>query len=867
MIPRSRAALTLVAVLALLAPGRLAATPADDEPAAVSEVRIHGNQRIESAVIRSAVRTLAGEPLDRARLRDDVKSVWNLKYFQDVEVQVDASPEGPVVTFVVAEKPLVRKIEITGASEIEDEDLRKEVEVKPYNMLDRQAMRRSEKKLQSKYADKGFYLAEINARTAPASGPNEVDVVFDVNEHAKVEVRRISFQGNQALSDDELRAVMGTREQSLLSFLTSEGTYKEETFQRDLLVLQSLYYSKGYINVRIGRPAVTMTPDRRAILVNIPVEEGEPYDYGEIGVGGDLLGDRDKVQPLVTLKKGARFSSQDLQKVMLAVQDHFRDLGYAYAQVSPRTAVDPQARTVDIDFVVTPGAKVTVERIEVIGNTKTRDKVIRRELRVSEGDYYSGTAVRTSKGRVTALGFFESVDITSRQGSAADTMILEVAVKERATGTFQVGLGFSNSEGLLLNGNINQNNLFGWGTSGAFMVQWSKLRRIFDLSYSDPYFLDTKWTAAFDIFNTLQIYGLLFDRTATGGTITGGYELFEDFRMFVTYTLQKVGVEPGSASSVVLANRFRGGLTSSVKTSFNYDRRDNRLFPTAGYLLSASAEFAQPFFFSQNVFQRYIGIARYYRPLPWGAGVQDEPDGGIYRLASRQPGAPERAVLRGRHQLAARLRLPHRGAAGARWQPPRPAAEPRHRGRQQGAAEQLGARIPAAGRGRTARGRVLRRRQRLGREPELARHGRRRAVRTPHVRGRRGALVHAAGTAALRVGLRAHAPARRSRFALRVHDREFLLGRLCPGPLVSRRPFLRKTNADSPSGWPPRHTTGSGIAGAPGGRGRGRPWPATASCPQAAEMSRPRFFLTMATMRHASRISRKRATRSGSGSA
>jgi len=618
MIPRSRAALTLVAVLALLAPGRLAATPADDEPAAVSEVRIHGNQRIESAVIRSAVRTLAGEPLDRARLRDDVKSVWNLKYFQDVEVQVDASPEGPVVTFVVAEKPLVRKIEITGASEIEDEDLRKEVEVKPYNMLDRQAMRRSEKKLQSKYADKGFYLAEINARTAPASGPNEVDVVFDVNEHAKVEVRRISFQGNQALSDDELRAVMGTREQSLLSFLTSEGTYKEETFQRDLLVLQSLYYSKGYINVRIGRPAVTMTPDRRAILVNIPVEEGEPYDYGEIGVGGDLLGDRDKVQPLVTLKKGARFSSQDLQKVMLAVQDHFRDLGYAYAQVSPRTAVDPQARTVDIDFVVTPGAKVTVERIEVIGNTKTRDKVIRRELRVSEGDYYSGTAVRTSKGRVTALGFFESVDITSRQGSAADTMILEVAVKERATGTFQVGLGFSNSEGLLLNGNINQNNLFGWGTSGAFMVQWSKLRRIFDLSYSDPYFLDTKWTAAFDIFNTLQIYGLLFDRTATGGTITGGYELFEDFRMFVTYTLQKVGVEPGSASSVVLANRFRGGLTSSVKTSFNYDRRDNRLFPTAGYLLSASAEFAQPFFFSQNVFQRYIGIARYYRPLPWG---------------------------------------------------------------------------------------------------------------------------------------------------------------------------------------------------------------------------------------------------------
>ena len=584
----------------------------------VHVVQFRGNQRIETAALVPLLTTREGEPLDRQHVREDIKKLWEQKFFSDVQVDAEPAEEGVDVTFVVREKPLVRAVKLSGNVELDEEDLRKELEVKPFQILDPEVLRKSARKLESKYADKGYFLAEASGRTVEAPD-NQVDVVFDIVEHAKVEVRRITFQGNRALSDAELKASIATQEATFLSFLTSQGTYKDEVFQRDLLVLQSLYYNKGFINVRIGRPAVTLSADRRFIYVNIPVEEGEPYNYGDVDVGGELLGQDDKVRALIGVKSGERFSSTALQQSMAALQDHFRDQGYAYVEVSPQTAVNVADKTIDLRFMVKTGPLVTIERIDIVGNTKTRDKVIRRELRIAEGDQYSGAALKTSKGRVTALGYFETVEIVSKQGSRGDTMLLEVEVKEKSTGTFQVGLGFSNQEPILLNANVSQNNALGWGTTASLMAQASRLRRIFSLSYSDPYFLDTRWTMAFDLYNTLQIFGNLFDRKAIGGSLTGGYQLTDNVRVFGTYTLQQVDVVPTSSNTVLLANRFRGGLTSSLKGSVNWDRRDNRLFPTNGFLVSGSVEVASPAFLSENVFERYVGLGRYYWPL--GAGV------------------------------------------------------------------------------------------------------------------------------------------------------------------------------------------------------------------------------------------------------
>lgn len=601
--------------------------PADDaepeaQPAApldgtVEDVRFTGNRRIETAALLPMLATRIGKPLDAAGVRKDIKTLWDQKFFADVKVDVTDGDKGPIVTFLVEEKPLVREVRIEGNEEIGDEDLQKELEVKPFQIVDDGVVRKTAKKLQSKYVDKGFFLAEVTPRVVPVGDQNQVDVVFRVIERAKVEVRRISFQGNRAIGDEELKNNLGTQEKGLLSFITNQGTYKEEIFQRDLLVIQSLYYNRGYINVRVGRPAIALSPDKRFIAITIPIEEGEPYDFGEVTVGGDLLGEDEAVKALVTLKPGERFSSQSLQQNMLALQDFFRDRGYAYVQIAPATAVDVQSKSVAINFVATPGDKVTIERIEVVGNSKTRDKVIRREMRIAEGDIYNGAGIRNSKARVTALGFFEVVDVTSSQGSRPDTMVLEVSVKEKPTGTFQLGLGFSNQEPILFNANISQNNFLGWGTSVAFMAQWSRLRRIFSLSYTDPYCGDTRWTCAFDFYNTRQVY-TDFDRTAFGGTLTGGYEIFEDLRFFATYTAQQVEAVSSSVAGTKLANQFRGGFTSSLKGSFNFDKRDNRLFPTNGLLLSGSVEFAGKPTFSQNEFVRWVGIARFYKGL--GAG-------------------------------------------------------------------------------------------------------------------------------------------------------------------------------------------------------------------------------------------------------
>lgn len=595
------------------------AQTADDDGDLIADVRLSGNRRIEADAVLPLLETQPGEPVDREALRRDIRTLWAQRFFDDIQVDLTETPDGPVVTFIVQEKPLVREVRLVGNTELDEDDLRKELEIKPFQILDTEAGRRSAKKLESKYADKGFFLAEVRFRTEPAPGENQVDAVLDIIENAKVEVRRITIQGNRALSDEEIKNSIATREKSILSFLTSEGTYKEEVFQRDLLIIQSLYYNQGYINIRVGQPSVSLSPDKRFIYVTIPVEEGEPYDFGELTVGGDLLGEDEAVQSLITAQPGQRFSSQVLQQTLLSIQDFFRDRGYAYVEVQPQTAVDVATKTVDIQFTVTPGRLITIERIDVVGNTKTRDKVIRRELRIDEGDTYSGSGIRASRARVTALGFFEVVDITSRQGSSPDTMVLEVQVKEKATGTFQVGLGFSNQEPILLNANISQNNFLGYGWSVAFMTQWSRLRRIFSLSFTDPYFLDTRWTAAFDLYNTLQFYGS-FDRRATGGTVTGGYELFEDFRVFTTLTVQQVDVVQSTTNTVPIANLFRGGFTNSIKGSFNYDRRDNRLFPTKGFLLSGSVEWAPELrlFEDENVFVRWVGIARGYWPL--GAG-------------------------------------------------------------------------------------------------------------------------------------------------------------------------------------------------------------------------------------------------------
>jgi outer membrane protein insertion porin family len=393
------------------------------------------------------------------------------------------------------------------------------------------------------------------------------------------------------------------------------------------------YMDQGFVNVKVGKPAIGLSPDRRFLFVSIGVEEGEQYTIGKIGFSGELLGEEPALRHLLETKAGTLFSRSRVGKDLFAIGDVYKDRGFAYANISPQTQVDEKQRLIDLTFDVQPGLKCRFEKIEVVGNDKTRDKVVRRELRFYEGESFSGAAMRVSKGRVMSLGFFETVEITTKKGSAEDLIVATVEVKEKATGSFQLGAGFSSYENFILTGQISQQNFFGWGQTLSLQVQWSSVRQLGQIQFVEPYFMDTRWTFAFDVYAT-ESYYTSFNRRAVGGNLTWGYELsglapiwsfasrLEDMRIFGTYTNEYVSV---SGNAQYVYNQYRSGATSALRFAWQWDKRDNRIFPTSGFFLNASAEVAPPFMapsqiFGQNVnlFSRYAFDARVYRPLFFG---------------------------------------------------------------------------------------------------------------------------------------------------------------------------------------------------------------------------------------------------------
>ncbi len=627
---RPAAAAAVLVALALALPG---AARAADAPV-VKDVKVEGNRRVEIDAVKAAISQKKGQPLDTQRVDQDIRALMKLGFFSDVVVEQQGDPSAPVLVYRVTEKATVHETKIVGNDELSKDDLKDTAEHKTFAPLDLVQVKKDVKKIQDKYVEKGFYLAEVTYRIEELPD-NQVTVVYVVNEKAKVQVKEIRFLGNARVPSADLQGPMITQEGGLLSFMTSAGTYREDAFQRDLAVIQEVYMDRGYVNVKVGKPAIALSPDRRFLYVTIPIEEGEQYAVGKVEFSGQLLGKDAEVKRLVQTKSGETFSRSRLGRDMFAIGDVYRDMGYAYANVTPLSGVHPETRVIDLGFEVQPGQRVRFERIEIVGNDKTRDKVIRRELRIYEGELFSGTAIRTSKQRVTALGFFETVEVTTKRGSADDKMIATVEVKEKATGTFQIGAGFSSYENFILTGQISQNNFFGWGQTLSLQLQWSSIRQLGQIQFVEPYFLDTKWTFAFDLYAT-EGYYTNFTRRALGGSMTWGYELngledvwgfarnLEDMRLFATYTNEYVSVSQ-SGQFYYLAHSFNSGTTSSARVSLQWDKRDNRLFPTSGWYLSASAEAAppllapEPLFGSKvNLFSRYSFDARAYRPIAGG---------------------------------------------------------------------------------------------------------------------------------------------------------------------------------------------------------------------------------------------------------
>ncbi len=615
-------------ILGVLATFLLAAPAARAADVVVKEVRVEGNRRTDPAAIRAAISSKAGQPLNLDQVDADIRAIMTIGSFADVVVEQEGSLDNPVLVYRVAERPTVREVKTFGNQELKKEDLKDTVAIKPSTFYDPVLADKDVQTIQKKYVEKGYFLTDVTVKVADVPD-NQVDVTYQVNEHAKIQVREIRFVGNDHVPKEDITPFLQTREGGLLPFMVG-GTFREDAFDADMQAVQAVYLEKGFVEVKVQRAAVQLSPDRRYLFVTIPVIEGVQYDLGQVGYSGNLLGQDERLHRVTHVRTGDRFARSRVFADLTAIQDVYKDMGYAYVNVEPRTAPHPETRRVDIEFDVQPGDKVHIGRIEIVGNDKTRDKVIRRELRLYEGELFSGTGYRDSKNRVQALGYFETVEVAETKRSP-ESMDVLVTVKERPTGSFQLGAGFSSYENFVLTGQISQQNFLGWGQSLTLQLQWSQIRQLGQISYVDPYFLDTRWTFSFDLYANEVNYSD-FTRRALGGSMTWGYELaglsrwipsasrLEDVRLFAAYTLERVNV--GTTSVVQLARTTGSGSTSSLRFTLQADKRDNRITPANGWYGSFSFETAPRFLAAKalfgsevNLFNRYTLDLRTYKAI------------------------------------------------------------------------------------------------------------------------------------------------------------------------------------------------------------------------------------------------------------
>ncbi|HVH43828.1 MAG TPA: outer membrane protein assembly factor BamA, partial [Labilithrix sp.] len=583
----------------------------------------------------------AGHLFKIENLASDVRALWDSGFFDDIEVDMTRDDRGVILRFLVRERPNIKAVEFEGNSEIENDKLQEAIEVKANTILSVPAVRRSVQKIKDAYAEKGYFLADVESAIEPQRD-NEVIVKFKITEHSPVTVRRVTFVGNYNVPDEELRAVMQTGQGGFFSF-GSGGPYRQDVFERDVLMLNALYYDKGYMNVSIGTPRVMLTPDREGIEITLLIHEGprfkirqlKVYERDADGKEVEPLGGRRALRQLVRAKSGDYFNRAELVKDLGAVRTLYRDAGYANVEAEPETELDPVKREVDIIIPIRRGPKVYVERIEVKGNTKTRDKVLRREMEIEEGQLFSETKLEDSKRRIVALGYFERVDVSTEQGSTPETININFEVTERPTGTFQVGAGFSSIENFIATAQIQQANLFGNGQSLALQAQISGLRQLISIRFFEPYFLDSDWSSSVELYDNLLVFPD-FARRTLGGALTFGYALIQPWlRIGLTTTVQHDAVDTnqvntffGSTSGFVsvfqrlpLANLFNAGRTISLRPAITYDTRNNRLFPSSGVFLQASTELATSALGSEIEFLRHELLARFYYPL-FGQGEQ-----------------------------------------------------------------------------------------------------------------------------------------------------------------------------------------------------------------------------------------------------
>jgi outer membrane protein insertion porin family len=580
----------------------------------VLTVDVAGNQRIEIDAIKRVVKTQPGDIYNLKSLSEDLKAIYAMGYFDDIRVEAEALPDGNKVTFKVKEKPTVRSVRVSGNRWVFDnEEIMEVITAKRGSILNINVIQNDMSRIEDLYKEKNYHNVNVDYKIFERKD-NQADLLeFIIEEGDKFKIEKIVFEGNKAFTDKKLKRQMATSETSILSWITEAGDLDEDNLEQDVARLKAFYHNSGYIEAQVGEPQVEFK--KSEIFITIKIDEGEPFKVGKVTFAGDLILAEEELLRKIKITQEELYNREVLRTDVLALTDLYSDEGYAFADVAPMIKRIPEELRVDITFNIEKGKPVYYEEIIISGNTKTRDKVIRRQLRVYEQELTSATRLKRSITNLQRLDYFEDVKVDTSKGSDADKMVLKIDVIEKSTGAFSFGAGYGNVESLFGTAQVSERNLFGRGQTLSLQgILGSKTQKII-LSFTEPYIYDIPLTGTIKVYDWVYDYDD-YQKDTIGGSISFGYPVFDYTRFFVSYLYDLTDIKNiDNAASDSIKDLKGKNVKSSISSNLKYDSRNRRFLATKGALNSFLFEFAG--LGGDIGFTKYIAETGWYFPLVW----------------------------------------------------------------------------------------------------------------------------------------------------------------------------------------------------------------------------------------------------------
>lgn len=562
-----------------------------DEPGfrtnVVSRIEVRGNRHIETETILASIHTRISAPLDQRSVSEDLQRLYATGFFEDIRVLRETSKAGIMLIFDVRENPLVGEISILGNDEIPDKKLKPKLKLKSGQIYSKARVAADIKIIQREYLKEGYYQVEVELSPKTLKD-GRVDVTFDVHEGEVTRIKRIRFVGNQTFSDSKLRGVIASREaNNLPAWFSDADIVDKKRMGADGQLLDQFYRNHGFLDVNIESMLFTLSPDKEWFYITFNLHEGIQYRVGKLVLQGDMVPSREVLMDSITLESGEIYSQGELQKSLEAMNEQVGDEGYAFASVTPLFQRHLEEKTVDLTFDIEKGSKVYIKRIEIGGNQKTEDRIIRREIRLAEGELFSASKLSLSKRRLNKLDYFEDIRVSLPKGSEPDKVIMKVDIEEKQTGSFSLGGGYSQLEKLFFSAKVDERNFLGKGWQANLSGEIGSKTKNYSLSVTEPYFLEKDLSVSVNAFKQqtrLEDF-VLYKQDNIGGGINFGIPLTENLNYGVGYQIARTNIfDLPPDSSAILLSQAGVQTTGEVIQSLGWDTTDHPITPSSGHL-------------------------------------------------------------------------------------------------------------------------------------------------------------------------------------------------------------------------------------------------------------------------------------------